>query len=318
MYAGVFGPYECTHMSVHPLSLSPSLLSLSLYLSHTSISHIYVPCLASLSFSLSRTLLSLSLFRSLFSYNIYSLCLFLSIFTWIYLYILYLYILYLYILYLYILYLYVYIVNTCIYIYIHIHIFIYSPYTSISFLFLSLSLPSLSLSLYIYTDVGDVSRVCVCVCVCVVWGQTHRLDREKHTHTRTGYILKYSQNISKIISEEWYSLWTPGIIESSIPNKLIASLLLVHPSASNRGPMSMMPRFSENERERAIIGIIECTVNLVGEAFVLVRFSFFFFCITSFPSVKTPWELGTYRGPDNFLERAHAFASAKKQSFFRK
>jgi hypothetical protein len=80
----------------------------------------------------------------------------------------------------------------------------------------------------------------------------------------------------------------------------------------------MMPRFSENERERAIIGIIECTVNLVGEAFVLVRFSFFFFCITSFPSVKTPWELGTYRGPDNFLERAHAFASAKKQSFFRK
>ena len=30
----------------------------------------------------------------------------------------------------------------------------------------------------------------------------------------------------------------------------IAYLLLVHPSASTRGPMSMMPRFSERERER--------------------------------------------------------------------
>jgi hypothetical protein len=121
----------------------------------------------------------------------------------------------------------------------------------------------------------------VCVCVCVVWGQTHRLDREKHTHTRTGYILKYSQNISKIISEEWYSLWTPGIIESSIPNKLIACLLLVHPSASNRGPMSMMPRFSENERERAIIGIIECTVNLVRYLFELGFLSFSFISAVS-------------------------------------
>jgi hypothetical protein len=43
----------------------------------------------------------------------------------------------------------------------------------------------------------------------------------------------------------------------SLPNKLIAYLLLVHPSASTRGPVSMMPRFSENERERDIIGIIE-------------------------------------------------------------
>ncbi len=29
----------------------------------------------------------------------------------------------------------------------------------------------------------------------------------------------------------------------------LAYLLLVHPSASTRGPMSVMPRFSERERE---------------------------------------------------------------------
>ena len=41
-----------------------------------------------------------------------------------------------------------------------------------------------------------------------------------------------------------------GIIESSLPNDVISSVLIVHPSASTRGPMSMMPRFLERERER--------------------------------------------------------------------
>ena len=148
-----------------------------------------------------------------------------------------------------------------------------------------LALPHMMWSGYVYRRV----LTCADVCWRVMWSLAMEIAKAlRHTSMRPRPILVWG----------------------------LAYLLLVNPSSSTRGPMSMMPRFSENERERAIIGIIECTVNLVGEAFVLVRFSFFF--ISSFPSVKTPWELGTYRGPNNFLERTHAFASAKKQSFFRK
>ena len=58
---------------------------------------------------------------------------------------------------------------------------------------------------------------------------------------------------------------SPGLghVTSCLYSPLFCSdLLLVHPSASTRGPMSMMPRFSE-KRGRTRLSIIECTVTLV-------------------------------------------------------
>ena len=83
-----------------------------------------------------------------------------------------------------------------IHIYTHTYIYIFPLHIYLLSFFLSLSSLSLSLSLSLSIQMWGMCHVCV------VWGKTHRLDREKHTHTRTGYILKYSQNISKIISEE--------------------------------------------------------------------------------------------------------------------
>jgi hypothetical protein len=100
--------------------------------------------------------------------------------------------------------------------------------------------------------------MCVCVCVCVCCGGRHIEYRESHTNTRTGYtndIFPWKNDIVPLNS--WYH-------RVSLPNKLIAYLLLVHRNASTRGSSSMMPRFPDNERECTIIGIIECTVTLVS------------------------------------------------------
>ncbi len=153
------------------------------------------------------------------------------------------------------------------FIYTHTHTYIYLPPTHIY-------LPSLSLSLSLFTLSlgGDVWRVCVCA----VWGwESPRIyiERKIHTHTRTTYTndlfpipptswfiphtsYRISPNdlfpipptaylfvLQQQLLEEWLSHWTPGIIESNLRNIVIAYVLLVHPSASTRGPMSRCQDF---------------------------------------------------------------------------
>ncbi len=151
----------------------------------------------------------------------------------------------------------------------------YIPPTHLSpFSLLSLSLSlSLSFSLYILSSLspwgGSVTCVNVCVCVCALWTKTHNRERVTHTHVLDIRIFPWKNDIP---------FWTPGIIQFSWQaDRLFTSRST---KCEHAGAYVYDAKIFGNARERAIIGIIECTVTLVRPFFFsLVFFLFLLYLI---------------------------------------